>query len=199
MIRSYADEDTRALFEDDASPRRIPPDVRKRAKMRLELLGKARRVEDMRSPPSNRLEALKGDRAGQFRCGSTSNGVSVFGLWTATLLMLRFAIIIEDHAMSIPATKGPANPSHPGEHLAEFLDEYGLSQAAFARIIGVKPMEVSRIITGARPVTAEMAMRLGAAFDQSPELWLGLQQEYDLAQARKKLGDELRSVKPLAA
>ncbi len=66
MIRSYADDDTRALFEDDATPRRIPPDIRRRAKMRLERLNAATRVEDLQQPPSHQLEKLRGDRAGQF-------------------------------------------------------------------------------------------------------------------------------------
>ena len=57
---------------------------------------------------------------------------------------------------------------HPGEFLAETLEELGLSQAAFARIIGVSPMRISHVIKGARPVTAELALRFGRAFDQSP-------------------------------
>lgn len=52
---------------------------------------------------------------------------------------------------------------HPGAFLAETLEELGLSQAAFARIIGVSPMRISHVIKGARPVTAELALRFGRA------------------------------------
>lgn len=67
MIRTFADDDTRALFEeDDASPRRIPRDVWKRARMRLDSVNQAKEVDELRSPPSHRLEKLRGKRAGQW-------------------------------------------------------------------------------------------------------------------------------------
>jgi toxin HigB-1 len=64
MIRSFADDETARLF-DTGKSRRLPPDIHKRALMRLGQLHAATRLEDMRLPPSNRLEALKDDRAGQ--------------------------------------------------------------------------------------------------------------------------------------
>ena len=64
MIRSFADGETARLFETGKS-RRIPSDILKRAVMRLGQLQAATRLEDLRLPPSNQLEALKGNRAGQ--------------------------------------------------------------------------------------------------------------------------------------
>ena len=52
---------------------------------------------------------------------------------------------------------------HPGEFLAETLEELGVSQAAFARAIGVSPMRISHVIKGTRPVTAELALLFGRA------------------------------------
>jgi addiction module HigA family antidote len=49
-------------------------------------------------------------------------------------------------------------PIHPGEYLAEMLEELHISQAAFARTIGVSPMRISHVIKGKRPVTAELAL-----------------------------------------
>jgi addiction module HigA family antidote len=69
---------------------------------------------------------------------------------------------------------------HPGEFLAEILKEYGLSQAAFARRIGVSPTRISHIINCSRPVTAELACRFGKAFGQTPQYWLNLQADFDL-------------------
>lgn len=63
MIRSFADSETERLFTTGRA-RKLPPDILRRAIMRLQQLDSATRVDDMRQPPSNRLEALKGDRKG---------------------------------------------------------------------------------------------------------------------------------------
>ena len=65
MIRSFASTETERFFNTGKS-RRLPTDILIRAAMRLTQLDAASRVEDLRMPPSNRLEALKGDRAGQW-------------------------------------------------------------------------------------------------------------------------------------
>jgi proteic killer suppression protein len=66
MIRGFADAETERLFATGKS-RRLPPVILRRAIMRLAQLDAAVAVEDLRLPPSNRLEALSGDRAGQWR------------------------------------------------------------------------------------------------------------------------------------
>ena len=83
---------------------------------------------------------------------------------------------------------------HPGEFLAETLGELGLSQAAFARAIGVSPMRISHVVKGTRPVTAELALLFGRAFDQSPQYWLNLQSDHDLQVAGTKIGPRLRAI-----
>jgi addiction module HigA family antidote len=87
---------------------------------------------------------------------------------------------------------------HPGEYLSETLSELNLSQAEFARAIGVSPMRISHIVKGSRPVTAELALLLGRAFDQSPQYWLNLQSTYDLKMAEASLGKVLADVRTLA-
>jgi toxin HigB-1 len=64
MIRSFACQETERLFNDEAS-RRLPTQIQRVARRKLLLLHQARRLDDLRAPPGNRLEALKGDRAGQ--------------------------------------------------------------------------------------------------------------------------------------
>jgi addiction module HigA family antidote len=86
---------------------------------------------------------------------------------------------------------------HPGEFLAETLDELGISQAQFARIIGVSPMRVSHIVNGTRPVTAELALLFGRAFGQSPQYWLNLQAAYDLKRAEAAISTQLLAVTEL--
>lgn len=87
---------------------------------------------------------------------------------------------------------------HPGEYLAEILEELDLSQAAFARTIGVSPMRISHIVNGQRPVTAEFALLFGKAFEQSPEYWLNLQSAYDLKTVAPSIRDRLFSIHSLA-
>ncbi len=90
-------------------------------------------------------------------------------------------------------------PIHPGEHLREFLEELELSQATFARAIGVSPMRISHVVRGERPVTADLALRFGRAFGQTPQFWLGLQGTYDLKLAARELEATLKKITRLAA
>ena len=89
-------------------------------------------------------------------------------------------------------------PIHPGEFLAEALTELGVSQASFARAIGVSPMRVSHIVYRTRPVTAELALLFGRAFGQSPQYWLNLQAEYDLKTTEAAIGERLLCVTELS-
>ena len=87
---------------------------------------------------------------------------------------------------------------HPGEFLRETLDELGLTQAAFANALGISPMRVSYLLKGDRPVTAELALRLGRALGQTPQYWLNLQTAYDLKVAQVAMKDSLDAVRELA-
>ena len=90
-------------------------------------------------------------------------------------------------------------PIHPGEFLHEILDELVITQAAFAKAIDISPMRVSHVLKGQRPVTAELALRLGRALGQTPQYWLNLQAAYDLKLAQAEFKDSLLSVRELAA
>lgn len=85
-------------------------------------------------------------------------------------------------------------PIHPGIFLRETMGELGISQAHFARSIGVAPMRISHVIGGTRPVTAELALLFGRALGQSPEYWLNLQAGYDLKIAKRTMGARLKTV-----
>ena len=64
MILSFADREAETIWSGRRS-RKLPPDIQQRALARLALLNRARTLDDLRNPPSNRLHALEGDRAGQ--------------------------------------------------------------------------------------------------------------------------------------
>lgn len=84
-------------------------------------------------------------------------------------------------------------PIHPGEILAEeFMAPYGLSANALAKSLGVPVTRVSEVVRGRRGVSADTALRLAQFFGTSPDLWLGLQAEYDLRVAERQSGEQIR-------
>lgn len=97
-------------------------------------------------------------------------------------------------------SKSRIAPVHPGEYLRELLDELGLSQYRLAQDLGVAPMRISHVVRGQRPVTAELALRLGRYFGQSPRFWMNLQTRYDIDVTEQDLGQQVvREVRPFAA
>lgn len=79
------------------------------------------------------------------------------------------------------------NPPHPGEHvLKDCLKPLGLSITKAADVLGVSRLTLSNLVNGRNGISPEMAIRLSKAFGDSPEVWLGMQMQYDLAQAAKK-------------
>jgi len=78
------------------------------------------------------------------------------------------------------------DPIPPGEILyEEFMKPMGVSINALAREIAVPPNRISDIVNGKRSITADTALRLGKYFGVSPEVWLGLQLDYDLRVAKR--------------
>ena len=79
------------------------------------------------------------------------------------------------------------NPPHPGKHVLEdCLATLGLSITKSAEILGVTRLTLSNLVNGKNGISPEMAICLSKAFGGGPEVWLGMQTEYDLAQALKK-------------
>ena len=69
---------------------------------------------------------------------------------------------------------------HPGEHLAEQLEELGMSAAELARRIKVPTNRVTQVLKGQRAITGDTALRLGHFFGTSAEFWLNLQKLFEL-------------------
>ena len=83
---------------------------------------------------------------------------------------------------------------HPGEVLLEeFLLPMGLSQNRIAREIGVPPRRINEIVHGKRSVTADTALRLARYFGTTEAFWMGLQADFDLEEARSRLGKRLET------
>ena len=75
-------------------------------------------------------------------------------------------------------------PIRPGEHLVEILEELHISQDHLAQAMGVDPIRLNQIIHQQAPITADTALRIGAALGMTPDFWLNLQRMYDLDRAR---------------
>ena len=89
------------------------------------------------------------------------------------------------------------NPPHPGKILKEmYLPEYNLSVSAFALKLGISRVTASELVNCKNGVTAAMALKLAKAFGTSAQMWLNMQQAYDLWQA--KLRTNLDNVQIIA-
>ncbi len=92
------------------------------------------------------------------------------------------------------------SPIHPGEILREeFMRPHRLSQNALARALNVPPRRINEIVLEKRGISADTALRLARYFGTSPEMWTGLQADYDLRLARHEREHQIeREVEPLA-
>jgi len=91
------------------------------------------------------------------------------------------------------------NP-HPGEILKEeFLLPMGLSQNALARAVKVPPRRINEIVLGKRSISADTDLRLARYFGLSDGFFLGLQSDYELMEQRRRIGEELKTIRPRAA
>ena len=86
---------------------------------------------------------------------------------------------------------------HPGEHLAEELEELNMSAAELARQLQVPTNRITAIINGQRAITGDTALRLAHFFGTSAEFWLNLQSLYDLRVAEQKAGKSIRTLPKL--
>lgn len=78
------------------------------------------------------------------------------------------------------------SPPHPGRIVRqECLEPFGLTVTAGAKALGVSRVALSELVNERRGISPEMAIRLAKAFGSSPEVWAGLQLDYDMAQAMR--------------
>ena len=84
-------------------------------------------------------------------------------------------------------------PIHPGEILLEeFMRPLDISINRLARELLVPPGRISAIVNGKRAISADTALRLGTYFEVSPEIWVGLQADYELRIAQRTVGPEIK-------
>ena len=85
-------------------------------------------------------------------------------------------------------------PIHPGEILADELEELGVSPTELARQIRVPANRISQIINGKRSITGDTALRLAHWFGTSPQFWMNLQALYEVRMAEEDAGTEIKTL-----
>jgi len=96
------------------------------------------------------------------------------------------------------ALKRPA--VHPGEVLREdVLPALGLSISEAARRLGISRQQLHRILACTHPITTDIALRIGKFAGNGPELWLRMQQAYDLWHLERRMEQELSKIEPVSS
>ena len=85
-------------------------------------------------------------------------------------------------------------PIHPGEILADELDEIGLTAKKLADILEVPPNRLYQLLAGKRNITADTALRLGQYFNMAADFWMNLQSAYELDLARQEVGKAVQRI-----
>ena len=138
------------------------------ASRKLRMLDAASRLEDLRSPPANRLDS------------------PIFAKETSKMNDLIDRKYLPSLDLSDTVTNDRIGPVPPGDVLRkEFMEPLGLSARALARDINVPANRITEIINGERAISAETAVLLGFRFATSPEFWLRLQSAHDLETTRR--------------
>ena len=85
-------------------------------------------------------------------------------------------------------------PIHPGEILADELEEIDLSAKKLADLLEVPPNRLYQILAGKRNITADTALRLSRYFGTSADFWMSLQMAYELDLARQEIGKQIQRI-----
>lgn len=187
MIRTILDTETEKVWTGEQS-RKLPPDIQDRALLRLRMLHRAKTLDDLRHPQSNRRMRSAATEPVNTAFPSTTNGVS--GATEAPIVS------------KSPTTIDPDwlhNP-HAGEMLAsEFIEPSGMNVAELAQAIEVRTERLAALIDGVTSIDAELDLRLTRYFRMSEGFFLGLQLDYELLEAKRALNGMLDRIVPRAA
>ncbi len=185
VIRSFGSKMTERLWRRERV-RSIDPRIHRVALRKLRQVGSAESLADLRVPPGNRLELLKGDRAGQHSIRINDQWRVCF-VWTDA----------EPEEVRSLTTTDKMAPIHPGEVLMkDFIEGFGITQNKLAVSIGVPPRRINEIVHGKRGITADTALRLAKYFGTSAEFWINLQSHYELDRAEDAVGKQIEAIRP---
>lgn len=99
--------------------------------------------------------------------------------------------------MSNPLLKG-LRPVHPAEILREdVIPALGRPKAEIARLLGISRQTLYDLLAERQPITVPMALRIGKLVGNGPEVWLNMQQAYDMKIAEREMADEIAKIPTL--
>jgi addiction module HigA family antidote len=90
-------------------------------------------------------------------------------------------------------------PTHPGELLRDVIPATGKTKAEIAALLGISRQHLYDIVSGRKPVSPNVAVRLGKMFGDGASVWVRMQGAYDTWQAERELGDEIKKIPRLKA
>jgi antitoxin HigA-1 len=102
-------------------------------------------------------------------------------------------------AQSYPAGRRQVAPAHPGEVIASALEDCRETVRSAATKLGVSHVALGNVLNGKSAISPEMAVRIGKLLGNGPELWLRMQQDYDLWHATQALGKQVEAIPTLKA
>ena len=201
MIQSFVDQATEDIFNgsNTRQARKTCPRILWSVVFRkLDQLDSAERLDELRIPPGNCLEALSGGRRGQYSI-RINDQYRICFRWSD--LGPRDVEIVDYPGCDTKAREAmiriPTSrlPTHPGEMLLEeFLKPMGLTQREVADGIHVPYQRVNELVNRRRGVTPSTALRLAKYFGTSPGFWMNLQLRWDLFLARQAEESVLRRI-----
>jgi proteic killer suppression protein len=199
VILSFADRDTEALFRRQRV-RRIDQRIQQTALRKLLYLDNAMSLDDLRIPPGNLLEALRGRLAGRHSIRINDQWRIVFVRRQGTRTRLR-SWTTTDGATEQRMTTRRLRPVHPGEVLRlDFLEPMDISVYRLAKATGISAQHLGRIVKRTRGISGDVALRLARFFGTSAHVWMGLQARYELDMAEIRAGREIeKRVQPYKA
>lgn len=90
------------------------------------------------------------------------------------------------------------DPMHPGEFVREmYMEPFDIHAADLAGYLDVSPSTLSRVLNAKADLSVDMAFRLSKVLGRSPESWMNLQMQYDLAKTRRESADKFESLHAL--
>ena len=149
----------------------------------------AEALQDLAGRPSNRLERLRGYRAGQHSIRINLQWRICFRWETDGPCEVEIVDYRGLEELMLP--ENGMRPVHPGEILREELQTLDLSANALSKALDVPVNRITAILNGQRGVTADTALRLARYFGTTPQVWLNLQQTYELRRAEIAVGQRI--------
>jgi addiction module HigA family antidote len=184
MIVSFRDEWLRAFFVEDARSRHIASDLESRLFRKLQMVDDAATDQDLRVPPSNHFEKLRGNLAGFHSDPHQQSVATDLPVGRQSRRGRRRLSRRPQLQMRRTMLTTKRKPATVGEILVEeFMRPMGLTQAALAQAMGVQRKHVNELCNNRRTVTAATALILARVFGNSADFWLNVQRRNDLWEA----------------